>query len=131
MRKPWIVRSILMALISLGILLIGVWLLRDGAAEKVRRKAWEQRALSLRIPVYPERRVRLWLPVPRSLCPTRRETIVQVETETEVQNLMSPELADSPYGLVIMEMDISESDRQLLAERYPDARIVKYPNMPP
>jgi hypothetical protein len=55
---------------------------------------------------------------------------VQTLSELEAGNLMRLELEDCPSGLVIMVAGISETSRGRLAERYPQAMIVDYPNMP-
>lgn len=55
---------------------------------------------------------------------------MQALTNDEVGHLLLPELADSPDQLVSMRGDVLPESRRQVAERFPSARIVDYPNMP-
>ena len=133
-RKRVSARSLCWIAVALALSAGGLWTVRvNSAAAHAHRVAWETRAAQLKVPVYPHRPHRLgfWkLILPASLLPNRPETIVQTLSEMEVESLLSLELRNCPDGLVIMVGGISERSRNQLAEAYPEALIVDYPNMP-
>jgi len=124
--------------LAAGVVLASVaclWKLHaDSRAEYAHRVEWRDKALRYGVPVYPERPARVGLigvlPFIRTMHSPRRETIVQVENEMHVGNLLRLDLARYPEGLVIMDNGISPPSRRQIAERFPTALIVDYPNMP-
>lgn len=119
--------------VCFALLVSGMWKLHtDAVTANTQRAAWETRASRLGVPVYPPRPLRLPF-VGTALfgqLSRRPQTVVQALSELEAGNLMRLELEDCPSGLVIMIAGISEANRRRLAERYPSALIVDYPNMP-